>query len=386
MYAKASQHFLTEEQLALKDAVAKLARDKIAPRAGEIDRKAEYPLDIFGLLRDQGIIGMTMPPEYGGLGASMMDLCIVVEELAKVCTTSALMPIMTNIVGTTLMQAGTPEQQKKYLGPLARGEIRFSNAVTEPNAGSDASAMSTSAERRGDTYVLNGTKCWITGAGMSDFYVVFAKLAMEGGKKRISAFVVPRDAPGVATGKREDKMGIRGMPSAELIFRDCVVPRDALLGKEGEGMKFMLGAMTRNRPAIGSRGVGLAQGAFDIALEHCKTRKAFGGRLMDLQGLQFKLADMAMEIEAARQLVHRGATLLDQGVEPRTLVGILSMGKCFATDVAMRVSVEAVQLLGAYGYSTEFPLERLMRDAKHLQIVDGSNEIQRVLIARALDE
>lgn len=386
MYARASKHFLTEEQQALKEAVAKLARDKIAPRAAEIDRKAEYPHDIFELLRAQGVIGMTIAPEYGGLGSPLLDLCVVVEELAKVCTTSALMPVMTSILGTMLVQGGTPEQKAKYLTALARGEIKFSNAVTEPNAGSDASAMTTSAERCDGGYVINGTKCWITGAGMSDYYVVFAQLALPDGKRRITAFIVPRDTPGVATGRTESKMGIRGMPSGELVFTNCVVPRGALLGKEGEGMKLMLGSMTRNRPAIGSRGVGLAQGAFDIALEHCRNRKAFGGRLIDLQGLQFKLADMAIEIEAARQLVHRGAMLLDQGVDPRQLVAMLAMGKCFATDMAMRVSTEAVQLLGAYGYSTEFPLERLMRDAKHLQIVDGSNEIQRVLIARALSE
>lgn len=386
MYARASKYFLTEEQQALREAVARLARDKIAPRAAEIDRKAEYPHDIFGLLRAQGIIGMTVAPEFGGLGASMFDLCIVVEELAKACTTTALMPVMTNIVAAMLMQGGSPEQKAKYLTALARGEIKFSNAVTEPNAGSDVSAMTTSAERCDGGYVINGAKCWITGAGMSDYYIVFAQLAMAEGKRRITAFIVPAGTPGVATGRSESKMGIRGMPSGELIFTDCRAPQEALLGKEGEGMKLMLGSMTRNRPAIGARGIGLAQGAFDVALEHCRNRKAFGGRLIDLQGLQFKLADMAIEIEAARQLVHRGAILLDQGVDPRQLTAILSMGKCFATDMAMRVSTEAVQLLGAYGYSTEFPLERLMRDAKHLQIVDGSNEIQRVLIARALAE
>ncbi len=385
MYGRSPEYFLTEEQAALRSTVAKLAGEKIAPRASEVDQKAEYPQDVFELLCRQGIIGMTLPTEYGGAGSSLLDLCIVVEELAKVCTAAALMPVMSNIIGTMLIYGGTAEQKKRYLPPLARGEIRFSNAITEPNAGSDVSAITSRAERRDGGYVINGVKCFITGAGLSDYYVAFAKLVDGGEKRGISAFIVPKEIPGLAIGKFEKKMGIRGMPSAEVIFSNCFVPSDALLGKEGGGLKVVLNSMTRNRPAIGARGVGLAQGAFDVALAHCKTRKAFGGRLLDLQGLQFKLADMAIEIEAARQLVHRGADLIDKGIDHSALIGILAMGKCFATDTAMRVSTEAVQLLGAYGYSQEFPLERLMRDAKHLQIVDGSNEIQRVLIARALD-
>lgn len=385
MYGSSPEFFLTQEQAALRETVARLAREKIAPRAAETDQKAEYPHDVFALLSKQGIIGMTLPMEFGGAGSGLFELCIVVEELAKACTAAALMPVMSNIVGTMLIYGGTDAQKKQYLPPLARGEIRFSNAMTEPNAGSDASAITTKAERRNGGYVINGAKCFITGAGLSDYYIAFAKLTDGEEKRGISAFIVPKGTPGLAFGKIEKKMGIRGMPTGEVIFSDCYVPSDALLGKEGDGLKIVLTSMTRNRPAIGARGIGLAQGAFEIALAHCKSRKAFGGRLIDLQGLQFKLADMAMEIEAARQLVHRGAWLIDKGIAHRALSGILSMGKCFATDMAMRVSTEAVQLLGAYGYSQDYPLERLMRDAKHLQIVDGSNEIQRVLIARALD-
>ncbi|MBZ0124413.1 MAG: acyl-CoA dehydrogenase family protein, partial [Roseovarius sp.] len=323
--------------------------------------------------------------EHGGGGAGLFDLCIVIEELAKACTASALMPVMTNILGVMLLNNGTESQKARYLRPLAEGRITFSNAITEPGAGSDISAMTSKAVKTDGGYLINGTKCYITGAGISDFYIAFAKLTGGPGQPGISAFIVPRDVDGVALGKTERKMGIRGMPSSEVVFSDCYVPDNALLGPEGGGMKVILDSMTRNRPAIGARCVGLAQGALDVALAHCKTRKAFGGRLMDLQALQFKLADMAMEIEASRQLVHRGAALIDDGADPKALVGFLAMGKCLAADTAMRVSTEAVQLMGAYGYSQEFPLERLMRDAKHLQIVDGSNEIQRVLIARALD-
>jgi len=384
MYGRNPAAFLSAEHEALRESVARLARERIAPRAAEVDAKAEYPHDVFAALKEHGIIGMTIPSRLGGSDASLFELCLAIEELAKVCTTAALMPVMTNIVGQMLLAGGTPEQQERYLKPLAQGEIRFSNAVTEPEAGSDASAMTTRAEARGDRYVINGGKCFITGAGLSDFYIVFAKVAMDGGRRGITAFIVPRETPGVTTGRIEKKMGIRGMPTGEIFFTDCEVPAGAMLGAVGGGLKLMLASMTRNRPAIGARGVGLAQGAFDVALDYCKNRRAFGGTLFDLQAVQFKLADMAMEIEAARALVHRGATVLDQGHDPRGLIGLLSSGKCFATDVAMRVSTEAVQLLGGYGYSADFPVERLMRDAKHLQIVDGSNEIQRVLIARAL--
>ncbi|MCL4767419.1 MAG: acyl-CoA dehydrogenase family protein [Hyphomicrobiaceae bacterium] len=386
MYARIPEHFLTREQEELRRTAQRLASEKIAPRAAETDATSQYPHDVFALLREHGIVGMTLPAEYGGAGASTMDLCVVTEELAKVCTTTALMPVLTNIVGIMLIKGGTEAQKREYLAPLATGEVKISNAVTEPDAGSDVSALKTRAEKRGDRWILNGTKCFITGAGLSDYYVVFAKPVIDGERQGITGFIVPKDAPGLIIGHIDKKMGIRGMPTGELILADCELPEDAVLGKIGDGMKLLLTTMTRNRPAIGARGVGLAQGAFDAALDYCRNRKAFGGRLIDMQGLQFKLADMAIAIEAARQLVHRGAMLLDAGIEPRQLTAILSASKCFATDTAMQVATEAVQLLGGYGYSMDFPVERLMRDAKHLQIVDGSNEIQRVLIARALAE
>lgn len=386
MYARNPRWFLDEEQDALRESVARVARERIAPRASEVDATASYPQDIFELLRDNGLLGITIPETYGGAGAGLMELCIVVEELAKVCTTTALMPVMSNIAGVMLLRYGSEDQKSSLVPSLARGEIRFSNALTEADAGSDAASIRSRVVATPEGYEITGTKSYITGTTISDIFIVFARHADGDAAGRISAFLVPRDRPGIEIGPLEKKMGIRGMPTGGLFFDRVTVPRDALLGKEGQGLSVLLSSMTGNRPAIGARGVGLAQGAFEIAVDHCMNRKMLGGTLIDLQGLQFRLADLAIAIEASRQLVHAGARLVDKGVATKELMGMLAMGKCLATDTAMKVALEAVQFLGAMGYSTDAPVERLMRDAKHLQLVDGSNEIQRVLIARALRE
>lgn len=386
MYARNPRWFLDEEQDALRESVARLARERVAPRAAEIDATATYPQDIFELLRDNGLLGITIPEIYGGAGAGLMELCIVVEELAKVCTTTALMPVMSNIAGVMLLRYGSEDQKSSLVPRLARGEVRFSNALTEADAGSDAASIRSRVVATPEGYEITGTKSYITGTTISDIFIVFARHADGDAAGRISAFLVPRDRPGIEIGPLEKKLGIRGMPTGGLFFDHVTVPRDALLGKEGQGLSVLLSSMTGNRPAIGARGVGLAQGAFEIAVDHCMNRKMLGGTLIDLQGLQFRLADLAIAIEASRQLVHAGARLVDKGVATKDLMGMLAMGKCLATDTAMKVALEAVQFLGAMGYSTDAPVERLMRDAKHLQLVDGSNEIQRVLIARALRE
>ena len=386
MYAKNPRWFLTEEQEALRESVARLARERVAPRAAEVDATAEYPQDIFDLLAQNGLTGITIPEAYGGSGAGLLELCIVVEELAKVCTTTALMPVMSNIAGVMLLRFGSDQQKATLLPRLARGEMRFSNALTEADAGSDAASIRSRAATTSDGYEITGAKSYITGTTLSDVFIVFAKHADGAAAGRVSAFLVPRDRPGITIGPLEKKMGIRGMPTGGLFFDRVTVPRDARLGAEGQGLSVLLSSMTGNRPAIGARGVGLAQGAFEIAVDHCLNRKMLGGTLMDLQGLQFKLADLAIAIEASRQLVHAGARLVDRGVATKDLMGMLAMGKCLATDTAMQVAIEAVQCLGATGYSSDAPVERLMRDAKHLQLVDGSNEIQRVLIGRALRE
>lgn len=384
MYAKNPRWFLTPEQDALRESVARIARERVAPRAAEIDATAQYPQDIFELLAQNGLTGITIPEAYGGAGAGLLDLCIVVEELAKACTTTALMPVMSNIAGVMLLRYGSEAQKSELLPRLARGEIRFSNALTEADAGSDAAAIRTRVTATVEGYAISGAKSYITGTTLSNIFIVFARHDGGDAAGRISAFLVPRERPGITVGPLERKMGIRGMPTGGLFFDGTTVPREARLGAEGQGLSVLLSSMTANRPAIGARGIGLAQGAFDIALDHCLTRKMHGGTLMDLQGMQFKLADLAIAIEASRQLVHAGARLVDAGVPTKDLMGMLAMGKCLATDTAMQVALEAVQCLGATGYSSAAPVERLMRDAKHLQLVDGSNEIQRVLIARAL--
>lgn len=386
MYARNPRWFLDEEQDALRESVARIARERIAPRASEVDATATYPQDIFELLRDNGLLGITIPEVYGGAGAGLMELCILVEELAKVCTTTALMPVMSNIAGVMLLRYGSEDQKSTLLPHLAAGDIRFSNALTEADAGSDAASIRTRVVRTSNGYEITGTKSYITGTTISDIFIIFARHADGAAVGRISAFLVPRDRPGIEIGPLEKKMGIRGMPTGGLFLDRVTVPREALLGTEGQGLSVLLSAMSGNRPAIGARGVGLAQGAFEIALDHCMNRKMLGGTLIDLQGLQFRLADLAIAIEASRQLVHAGARLVDKGISTKELMGMHAMGKCLATDTAMKVALEAVQFLGAMGYSTDAPVERLMRDAKHLQLVDGSNEIQRVLIARALRE
>lgn len=384
MYAKNPRWFLTDEQNALRESVARLVRERIAPRAAEIDATATYPQDIFELLAQNGLTGITIPEAYGGAGAGVLDLCVAVEEIAKVCTTTALMPVMSNIAGVMLLRYGSDEQKSTLLPRLARGAVRFSNAMTEADAGSDAASIRTRVTTTARGYEITGTKSYITGTTLSDIFIVFARHADGAAAGRISAFLVPRDRPGITIGPLEKKMGIRGMPTGGLFFDQVTVPPDARLGEEGQGLAVLLSSMTGNRPAIGARGIGLAQGAFEIAVDHCLGRKMLSGTLMDLQGLQFKLADLAIAIEASRQLVHAGARLIDAGVASKDLIGMLAMGKCLATDTAMQVAIDAVQCLGALGYSSDAPVERLMRDAKHLQIVDGSNEIQRVLIARAL--
>ena len=349
MYAKNPRWFLTEEQDALRESVARLARERVAPRAAEVDATAQYPQDIFELLAQNGLTGITIPEAYGGSGAGLLELCIVVEELAKVCTTTALMPVMSNIAGVMLLRFGSDQQKAALLPRLARGEVRFSNALTEADAGSDAASIRSKAATTSDGYEITGTKSYITGTTLSDVFIVFAKHAYGAAAGRVSAFLVPRDRPGITIGPLEKKMGIRGMPTGGLFFDKVAVPHDARLGAEGQGLSVLLSSMTGNRPAIGARGVGLAQGAFEIAVDHCLDRKMLGGTLMDLQGLQFKLADLAIAIEASRQLVHAGARLVDRGVATKDLMGMLAMGKCLATDTAMQVAIEAVQCLGATG-------------------------------------
>jgi alkylation response protein AidB-like acyl-CoA dehydrogenase len=373
---------LSEEHKMLQQTIRQLAKEKVEPRAAEIDARGEYPWDMFELLRDNDILALCFPEELGGAGADLLAVCIAIEELAKVCTNTSLILGVCKLGSQPIMLAGNNEQLKKYIPPLARGEKQAAFGLTEPGAGSDAAAMITRAERRGDKYIINGQKCFITNGGIADTYSIFAKTDESAGVKGISAFIVEKDYPGFAVGKIEHKMGIRGSQTTELIFTDMEVPAENLLGKEGEGFKIAMMTLDRTRPSIGAQAVGIAAGALEYAIAYAKERVQFGAPIAKLQGIQFMIADMAMQVEAARQLVYYSACLVESA--GREASAVSAMAKCFASDVAMRVTVDAVQVLGGYGYMTDYPLERMMRDAKITQIYEGTNQVQRVVIARSL--
>ena len=375
---------LTQEQRIILSMVRKIVKEKVLPRASEIDRDGKYPEDIFQLLKEYEFLGMTIPREYGGAGYEVVTFCLVLEEIAKVCYNTAYILVMTYVPASCILEAGNDEQKRFYLSRLASGQYRGAFAVTEPDAGSDIASIQTKAVLSGDSYIINGRKCFITNAPVADFIIVFAKTDPEAGRSGISAFIVEKATPGLSIGKIEDKMGGKGVPSAEVILEDCRVPKKNLLGQENKGFKIAIRSFNRSRPIIGARAVGLAQGALDYAIEYAKQRIAFGKPITSFQGIQFMIADMAMQIEAARQLVYKAAWLVDKGDFGKEAVGIISMAKCFSTDVAMRVSIDAAQILGAYGYVRDYPMERYIRDAKSMQIVEGTNQIQRIIIANSL--
>jgi alkylation response protein AidB-like acyl-CoA dehydrogenase len=372
---------LASEEKMLIDMVRDLAREKVAPRAAEIDAKGEFPWDMKELLAQQDIFAMPFPEEYGGLGSSELSILMVIEELAKACATTSLLLCVQQLGSLPILLAGTDEQKKRFIPQLASGEWLASYALTEPGSGSDAGAMRTRAEKRGDTYVLNGLKHFITNAGVAHINTVFA-VTGDQGTRSISAFVVEDDRPGFHMGKIEHKMGIRGSQTGELVFEDCEIPADNLLGKEGEGFKIALATLDRTRPGIAAQALGIAQGALDFAVEYSKQRVQFGKPIWDNQAIQFMLADMDIQVEAARQLIYHVGQLMDAGV-PR-FSRESAIAKTFASDTAISVTNDAIQVLGGYGYMKEFPVERMMRDAKITQIYEGTNQIQRMVIARAL--
>ena len=372
---------LASEEKMLIDMVRDLAREKVAPRAAEIDAKGEFPWDMKELLAQQDIFAMPFPEEYGGLGSSELSILMVIEELAKACATTSLLLCVQQLGSLPIMLAGTDEQKQRFIPKLASGEWLASYALTEPGSGSDAGAMLTRAEKRGDSYVLNGLKHFITNAGVAHINTVFA-VTGDQGTRSISAFVVEGDRPGFRMGKVENKMGIRGSQTGELVFEDCEIPADNLLGKEGEGFKVALATLDRTRPGIAAQALGIAQGALDFAVEYSRQRVQFGKPIWDNQAIQFMLADMDIQVEAARQLIYHVGELMDAGV-PR-FGRESAIAKTFASDAAISVTNDAIQVLGGYGYMKEFPVERMMRDAKITQIYEGTNQIQRMVIARAL--
>jgi alkylation response protein AidB-like acyl-CoA dehydrogenase len=378
---------LSEEHEALRESVRALADDKIAPRAAEIDRTSEFPWDVYEALVKADLHAVHIPEAYGGGGADAIAAAIVIEEVARACASSSLIPSVNKLGTMPLILAASEEVKATYLPPVARGEAMFSYALSEPEAGSDAAAMKTRAVRSGSGYVLNGVKRWITNAGVSKYYTVMAVTDPAEGANGISAFVLEDGDPGFTFGAPEHKLGIKGSPTRELYFDDCQIPESRLIGAEGEGFKIALRTLDHTRITIAAQALGIAQGALDYALGYVKERRQFGRALAEFQGLQFMLADMAMKLEAARQLTYAAAAKSDRamaGEKVGDLTFFSSACKCLASDVAMSVTTDAVQLLGGYGYVNDFPVERMMRDAKITQIYEGTNQIQRMVMARQL--
>ena len=373
---------LTDEQHMLRQAVRELSEDKIAPRAAEVDETATFPYDVLEALVRAGFHAVHVPEEYGGAGADAISACIVIEEVARVCASSSLIPAVNKLGSQPVILSGSEELKKQVLTPLASGEAMFSYALSEREAGSDAAAMRTRAARDGDTWVLNGTKCWITNAGVSTYYTVMAVTDPDKGANGISAFVVHKDDPGFSVGAKERKLGIKGSPTCEIYFEDCTIPADRIIGDPGTGFKTALRTLDHTRLAIGAQALGIAQGALDATITYTKQRKQFGKSISDFQGVQFMIADMAMRIEASRQLVYAAAARAERD-EPH-LTFTSSAAKVFASDTAMSVTTDAVQLFGGAGYTQDFPVERMMRDAKITQIYEGTNQINRMVMARNL--
>jgi alkylation response protein AidB-like acyl-CoA dehydrogenase len=375
---------LTDEQREIRDLIRMLARERIAPRAAEIDKSSEFPWDVVELFREHGIFGVMYDEEYGGLGASALMTLVAVEEVSKVCATSGLILAVQELGSLGLKLAGSDEQKDRYLPRLATGEWLTAYALTEPGSGSDSAAMRSEARREGDAYIINGSKRFITNAGVADLYTVFAKTDPTAGHDGISAFLVESSSSGFEVGRIEPKMGIKGSTTGELFFNDMQIPADNLLGEEGEGFKIAMRILDRSRPGIGAQGLGLAQGATDYALEYAKDRETMGKPIGQHQMISAMLADMETKCEAARGLLYKCGQLIDEGAEGSELTKISAMAKLYCSDVAMEVTTDAVQILGGYGYMQEYPVERMMRDAKITQLYEGTNQIQRLVIAREM--
>lgn len=374
---------LSEDQRQIQELVRRVAREKVAPRASEIDRTAEYPQDMFELLRDLGLFALPFPTSYGGTG-SVLSACVAVEELCRVCyNTAYLLMVQWTSVGSVLA-GGSDEQKQRWLPALAKGEQRAAFSVTEPQSGSDVNGIKTRAKRVPGGYSISGAKVWCTNASIADYIFVAARTGEDNTPGGINLFYVPRNAKGLTIGRKEDKIGARGVPSCPLFLDDVFVPTDDCLGLERGGFKLVMESFNTGRPIHAARGVGLAQGAMDHAIEFVKNRHAFGENVVNFQGVRWMLADMDIQTEAARSLVYRVAQMVDDGMTGKELAPLAAKAKAFATDTAMKIAVDSVQLFGASGISADFPINRYMRDAKVLQIIEGTNQIQRNIVANSL--
>jgi len=372
---------MTQEQTALQDMARKFAANEIRPRAVECDHAGTFPEDIFEKAFGLGLMSGYIPEEYGGLGLKALDTCIIEEELAWGCSGIATSMTCNGLALTPILVAGTEDQKKRFVAPFAEKLQYASFCLTEPGSGSDAGGIATTAKREGDSYTINGRKCFITNGSYAAQYTVFASTDRSKGHKGLSAFVVPRSLPGVSVGKKEDKMGQRASDTADVLFEDVKVPAENRLGKEGEGFKIAMITLDYARPTVAAMSVGVARAAFELAMQYSKERVQFGVPIAMNQAIHFLLADMAMDIEAARLLTYKGAWLLDAG---KRNTKESSFAKAFAADLAMRVTTDAVQIYGGYGYMRDYPVEKLMRDAKLLQIYEGTSQIQRMVIAKEI--
>ncbi|MEZ7129255.1 acyl-CoA dehydrogenase family protein [Nonomuraea sp. AD125B] len=381
LYAPAEEHDM------LRETVRALADEKIAPYAAAADENEEFSWDVYKALVAADLHAVHVPEQYGGAGADALATVIVIEEVARACASTSLIPAVNKLGTVPLLLSASEELKARYLKPVARGEGMFSYALSEPEAGSDAAAMKTRAVADGDSYVLNGTKMWITNAGVSEYYTVMAVTDPSAGARGISAFVVEKSDEGVSFGPKERKLGIKGSPTRQVIMDNVRIPADRMIGAPGTGFKTALATLDHTRITIAAQALGIAQGALDYAVGYVKERKQFGRPVADFQGVQFMLADMAMKLEAARQLTYHAAAKSERAMngEPqKDLTFLSSAAKCAASDAAMEITTDAVQLLGGYGYTKDFPVERMMRDAKITQIYEGTNQIQRMVMARQL--
>ncbi|WP_166134199.1 acyl-CoA dehydrogenase family protein [Nocardioides ochotonae] len=374
---------LSEDHEAIREAVRDICDAKIAPYAAEVDDKARYPQEAHDALVASDFFAPHVAEEYEGVGADALATCIVIEEVARACASSSLIPAVNKLGSMPLILGGSEELKRKYLVPMAQGRTGFSYGLSERDAGSDTASMKTRAVRDGDDWVINGQKSWITNAGVSEFYTVLAVTDPEGARGRnVSAFIVEKSDEGFTFGEKERKLGIKGSPTRELLFDNVRIPGDRMIGEPGTGLKLALRTLDHTRVTIGAQAIGIAQGALDFAVGYVKERKQFGKNIADFQGIQFMLADMAMKLEAARQMVYVAAAKSERDDADLGFFG--AAAKCFASDVAMEITTDAVQLLGGYGYTQDFPVERMMRDAKITQIYEGTNQVQRIVMARSV--
>ncbi|MFO7871155.1 MAG: acyl-CoA dehydrogenase family protein [Kiritimatiellia bacterium] len=370
---------LTEEQEMIRDLCRQIAEEKIKPVREHYDETGEFPWDIVKIFAESDLFGVSIDEKYGGMGGGVMETVVAVEELSKVCGGISLALAATGLGTYPLLLFGSDEQKQKYLPRIASGQSLAAFALTEPEAGSDAAAVKTTAEKDGDEYVLNGTKQWITNGGEAEIYSVIAMTDRKRGIRGASAFVVEKGTPGFDFGKKENKMGIRGSATRELIFNDCRIPAENLIGRQGMGFMVAMKTFDQSRPGVAAQALGIAAGALEEAVRYSRERRQFGKAVSSFQGVQFMLADMATQVEAARSLVYRAARYIDSGA--KNISKLSAMCKLFASDVAMKVTTDAVQVFGGYGYMKEYPVEKMMRDAKITQIYEGTNQIQREVVA-----